>query len=221
MTNRKTHSTTTLSSCRTDAMIDSTRMGIPGIYLRMRSGRSARAVLMSDTLPSAGKKMGSQPRVTTRKSSWHHLSRRYECFPRTKPYASTLHSSSNVKMPRKYDSEARSISAFCVPGGSSGDSQDIAPQLMAIVSSTIGSNGGDSTRPMASRRGSIDGRRQKSEVPSYTWPLRPRTELGAVAAHSAPTPGLRVLLLSLDAAEAADPSSAASVSMNYPAINWY
>lgn len=40
--------------------------------------------------------MGSQARVTTTKSSWHHASRKYECWCITKPYASIFESISKV-----------------------------------------------------------------------------------------------------------------------------
>eukprot|EP00967_Tisochrysis_lutea_P134031 scaffold236120_cov27-Tisochrysis_lutea.AAC.2 len=166
MVKRKTQRRSTLTSSRTEAMIDSTRMGMPGTCLRMRSGRSARAVRMSDMLPSDGKKMGIQPSVTTNASSWHHASRRYECWLEIIPYASTLVHISTVNMARKTDSEEASSSDFHPVHGSIGDSHAIARAFAAIASRMIGSNGGDSTVAMASRRGSVYGRRQRRAAPS-------------------------------------------------------
>ena len=55
-------------------------------------------------------------------------------------------------------------SAFHVPGWSSGEFQAMVRQLQMIVSRTSGSNGADSTRTIADRRGSWCGRRQSSDV---------------------------------------------------------
>ena len=56
------------------------------------------------------------------------------------------------------------MSCFCVPGGSIGEAHAIVMQLHMIVIRINGSNTGDSTVMIASRRGKWCGRRQPSDV---------------------------------------------------------
>ena len=58
----------------------------------------------------------------------------------TKPYATTFETSSKVKTPKYTTSKTAMNAAFCVPGGSSGDSQAMVVQLVKMVTSMRGSN---------------------------------------------------------------------------------
>ena len=62
-------SASTLPTRGSAARMDCTRTGMPGTRLSARSGRSARKARMTEKLPKPGKRMGSQARVTTTKSS--------------------------------------------------------------------------------------------------------------------------------------------------------
>ena len=71
-------------------------------------------------------------------------------------------------------------SAFGVQHGSSGDSHAIVAQLQMIVTKMNGSNGFDSTKRIAQRRGQVAGLRQQRDEPVYKRPLGPRTSSAGV-----------------------------------------
>ena len=63
--------------------------------------------------------------------------------------------------------------AFHVQHGSSGDSHAIVVQFAMIVTRMTGSNGFDSTKRMAHRRGVSAGLKQQHDSPAYMRPLGP------------------------------------------------
>ena len=80
-------------------------------------------------------------------------------------------------MIRKTHSNTPRMASFCVPSGSSGDSDAIVQQFTKIVTRMSGSNHLDSTIRIALRRGSRQmGKPGKHpSTPAYTLPLGPRT----------------------------------------------
>ena len=94
---RKPQRTETLPILGMISRMDATSIRISGIVLSARRGRSARTARITEALAMfIGVRMGSQASVTTRKSSWHHGSRRYALRCQSTPYATILTSISKV-----------------------------------------------------------------------------------------------------------------------------
>ena len=94
---RKPQRTETLPIFGMISRMDATSIRISGIVLSARRGRSARTARMTEALATfSGVRMGSQASETTRKSSWHHGSRRYALRCQSTPYATILTSISKV-----------------------------------------------------------------------------------------------------------------------------